>query len=393
MTKLGEWIVIATLVSLWACGSPEQATIDQFFRAAQSNDQSTLAAMAAVGPPGEIESWKVVEVSSQTSQPFALPELLERFKVAETERDAILAKRKKYFEDNQDALEQIIPKQQNDPNYKFRGKLGEVQEEWLRLLDERNEKETTFQELKRTVDRESSLANKSVMRQLSVGSLEGNVAVTEMLVSLKPKGHGELPYKVTLRKYDLSEPGSGRTEPARWIIADIEGTTEEARAAAAPARTREPAAAHHEATSEPKAAPEPAAATAAPVEVAESAAAGEPAQEAKHMPRELRGLARVQILAPETNVTGEDVVSKVRARNVSKDWITRFTVTEFWYDQQGGVAGSSSRTHQGRFMPDEIIEMELRTRKSPTFFQNQFEFSHANGDVDATVVGSFPAGT
>ncbi|HXV64872.1 MAG TPA: hypothetical protein VEK15_29510 [Vicinamibacteria bacterium] len=389
MKKLGQWIVIATLVSLWACGSPEQATIDQFFRAAQSNDQSTLAAMAAVGPPGEIESWNVVEVSSQTTEPFTLPQLLERFKVAEAERDAILEKRKKYFEDNQDALEQIIPKQQNDPDYKFRGKLGEVQEEWLRLLDERNEKETTFQELKRTVDKETGLANKSVMRQLNVGTLEGNVAVTEMLLSLKSKGHGELPYKVTLRKYDLAEPGSGRTEPARWIIAEIEGTTEEARAAAAPpARTREPAAAHEPAP-EPKAAPEKAAA-AEPAKVPESA----PAAEApKRMARELRGLAKVQILAPETKVTGDEVVSMVRVRNVSDDWITRFTVTEFWYDQQGGVAGSSSRVHQGRFMPDEVIEMELRTRKSPTFFQNQFEFSHANGDVDASVVGSFPAGT
>ena len=87
------------------------------------------------------------------------------------------------------------------------------------------------------------------------------------------------------------------------------------------------------------------------------------------------------------------MITTIRVRNVSKDWIRRFTVAEHWYDEQGNAAGSSSRTHQARFMPGEVIEMELRTRKNPKFYQNQFEFSHANGDVKAFPVGSFPKNT
>ena len=51
MTNHREWVVGAILACLWACGSPGQATIDQFFLAARSNDSATLAAMSAVSPP------------------------------------------------------------------------------------------------------------------------------------------------------------------------------------------------------------------------------------------------------------------------------------------------------------------------------------------------------
>lgn len=65
-------------------------------------------------------------------------------------------------------------------------------------------------------------------------------------------------------------------------------------------------------------------------------------------------------------------------------------MSEFWYDDQGNVTPGGSRTHRKPFMPGEVIEIELRTSKNPKFFQNQFEFSHANGDVKATVVSGFP---
>jgi len=108
------------------------------------------------------------------------------------------------------------------------------------------------------------------------------------------------------------------------------------------------------------------------------------------MPQELRGDAKIQILAPESKVVGNEVVSTIRARNASKDWITRFTVTEHWYDQQGNAVGTGSATHQDRFMPGEVIEVQVHTRRGENFYQNQFEFTHANGKANATVVASLP---
>ena len=105
---------------------------------------------------------------------------------------------------------------------------------------------------------------------------------------------------------------------------------------------------------------------------------------------QVRGLARVQILAPETKVEGNEVISTIRVRNVSKGSITGFSVSEYWYDDQGNATPGSSRTHRKPFVPGEVLEIELRTTKNSKFYQNQFEFSHANGEVKATVVQGFP---
>jgi hypothetical protein len=386
MMQLRVWIVLALVLSLWACGSPEQSTVDQFFRAAQTSDPTTLASMSAVGPPGKIDSWKVVEVTSRTTEPYTLPDLVAKLEAAKKERDAGQEIRKKYFDANKDSLEQIIPKTRDDPSYKFKGQLGAIQEEWDKMLAERNAQESAYQEIKRTVDREMGVASKSVMRQLDVGTLHGAIEVTEMLLNLKPQeAAAELPFKVQLKKYQLSEAQSDRVEPSRWIIVGIEGATEEAKAAAAAAaHTGRPAGGAGAAAGATVADASSSAATAAPE-------SKEPEKvESNYVPKELRGAAKVQILAPETKVAGEDVVTTIRVRNASKDWISGLTVTEHWYDQQGTAVGSSSRTHRERFMPGEVIEIQLKTRKRPEFYQSQYQFSHANGEVTATTVGSFP---
>jgi hypothetical protein len=375
MTKLRRWISVAALIPLWSCGGgPEQAAVDQFFRAAQANDRTTLAYMSAVGAPFEVDSWKVVEVTSRSKEAYTLPELTEKFAAVEKDRNAAQERRQKYAEENKAALEEIIPKTRKEPDYKFRGKLGAIQEEWTKFLDERAKTEHDYQEVKQALNRESGVASKSVMRQVELGKLEGEIAVTELLLNLKPKdGAAELPFQVTLRKYELTEPGTDRVEPARWVIFNMEGATEEARAAAAAAAK----------PTRPGAESAPAAET----EKAADAQASSGESSSRQQPaRELRGQARVQIVAPKTAVAGEEVVSTVRVRNASNDWIVGFTVTEYWYDQQGNVVGSGSRMHRERFMPGEILDVELRTRKGPNFFSNQFEFSHANGDVKATVV-------
>ena len=222
MTKLREWVLGATLTCLWACGgSPEQATIEQFFMAARTNDTATVAAISAVSSPGPVESWQVLEVSSRSTEPFVLPGLLVRFEAAEKERDATLEEGRKYRDDHEEALVEIIPKLQEDSEFEFGGKLGEIQEEWMKLVEERKVKERVFQELKRAVNDETRLVTRSVVRQVAIENFDGDVAVTEMLLMLKFTDDGEKPYSVTLRKYDLSASGSDQTERSRWIIVDI----------------------------------------------------------------------------------------------------------------------------------------------------------------------------
>ena len=136
----------------------------------------------------------------------------------------------------------------------------------------------------------------------------------------------------------------------------------------------------------------PATEQAAATEPAEAVAAErKPARRRRtSRPPPVRGVARVQILTPETKVEGNEVISTIWVRNVSKGTITRFTASEYWYDEEGNATPGGSRTHRKPFLPGEVIELELRTGKNEKFYQNQFEFSHANGDVRATVVKSLP---
>ena len=222
MTKLREWVLGATLTCLWACGgSPEQATVEQFFLAARTNDTATVAAISAVGSPGSVESWQVLEVTSQSTEPFVLPGLLVRFEATEKERDATLEEGRAYRDDHEEALVKIIPKLQEDSEFEFGGQLGEIQEDWMNLVEERKVKERAFQELKRAVNEETRLVTRSVIRQVTIENYDGDVAVTEMLIMLKFTDDGEKPYSVTLRKYDLSASQSDPTERSRWIIVDL----------------------------------------------------------------------------------------------------------------------------------------------------------------------------
>jgi hypothetical protein len=314
----------------------------------------------------------VVEVTSRTTEAFTLPRLVSQFEIAKKERDAAQEERTKFAKDNTESLEKIIPKLRDDPSFRFQGKLGEIQTAWEEMLKLREEKEHAFQELKQLVNRDTSVAGKSVMRQLDVGKLEGDIAVTKLLLNLKSPDYGELPFEATLRKYNLKEPGSDRVEAARWVIVGFEGTTPEAKQAAEAASAK------------------PKVGAKADAKPAEDAPAPSSREGGGYKPRELKGAAKVQMLTPETKVDGDGVKSTLRVRNASKDWITGFTVTEYWYDQSGAVVGTGSQTHRERFMPGEVLELSLRTRKGPNFFSNQFEFKHANGDVNATVVASFP---
>lgn len=216
------WVVGPILACLWACGSPEQATVEQFFRASQSDDSATVAAMSAVAAPDNVESWELVEISSQSTEPFALPDLLAKLKTAEEERTATLEEGREYMAEYQDVIDEVTLKLQEDPEFMFSGENGEIQATWMELLEGRKATERAYQEIKRAVDDETRLATKSVVREVDLEDLSGEVSITKMVMMLKLADAEPKPYTIGLRKYELSESGSDVAETSRWIISDIE---------------------------------------------------------------------------------------------------------------------------------------------------------------------------
>ena len=121
----------------------------------------------------------------------------------------------------------------------------------------------------------------------------------------------------------------------------------------------------------------------------QSAPAPQATQTRKFVPP-VRGEAQIEILRPDTKVVGDEVVTKIKIRNASNGSIALLTLSETWYDKQGNAMPGDSQKYRKPFLPREVIEMELRTPKNPKFFQNNFQFTHANGKIKVTTVKSFP---
>ncbi len=153
---------------------------------------------------------------------------------------------------------------------------------------------------------------------------------------------------------------------------------------AAPA-AEEAAAPAAEETAAPAAADAPAAGADADVGDAEG--------EAEERPRfiaPIRGVAEIAYLKPNTRVISGDVVTTIRLQNRATGAIAGLKVDEFWWDESGNpLPGDSQRIRQP-LMPGEVATIELRVPRDSRMNRNNYSFSHANGEIKATLVTELP---
>lgn len=99
----------------------------------------------------------------------------------------------------------------------------------------------------------------------------------------------------------------------------------------------------------------------------------------------IRGPGQVGYLQPVSRRQRNEMVTTFRVQNTSTNALAGFTVDEFWYDRAGDtVAGGSFRMQQP-FLPGHIIEVELRIPRDRRMSRNNYEFSHKNGVIEATL--------
>lgn len=101
---------------------------------------------------------------------------------------------------------------------------------------------------------------------------------------------------------------------------------------------------------------------------------------------QLKGVAEVVITAPSTKVVGKEVVTTFKLQNMSKQSIAGLRVEEYWYDKQGNPAPGAMRVFNQPVAPGKVLNLELRTPRTPNMEKNNYVFSHANGKVNAKVV-------
>ena len=217
------FLISPLTLQLIACGGgSERALLRTFFTALQSNDNTTIASMSAVGFEGTVEAYEILSAGEETVQPFRLAELEEAADQAKVMRDEHWEEFGVFQDEHFDDLEVIRQRVEEDREYRFSGRRGEVQTEWDQWREERSGYETALRDASAAVDKERSQASMSVMGNTTLAGFGGEVATTEVMVNVTTTEEGEKPYRFTLSRYRLT--AGENSPPSRWIITGIEVT-------------------------------------------------------------------------------------------------------------------------------------------------------------------------
>ena len=104
----------------------------------------------------------------------------------------------------------------------------------------------------------------------------------------------------------------------------------------------------------------------------------------------VRGVAQVSYTKPVVKrgkVGGKDfVITTMQIKNMATGPIAGLKVDDFWYDRAGGPLPSDSYRHPRPLQPGEVITVTLETPADPRMNRNQWQFSHANGEIKPSLV-------
>ena len=134
-TALAIALVIAPLALLAAaCSRPAEATfLNQFFRAARTRDNTSVAMMSAVEfdprEKGEVIDFEITNVSEERRTPLDFKTLVDAERKATAEEAEFRKRKLEYQNANLPALEEIV-KLEREPNPKFTPAQQKMKEEW-----------------------------------------------------------------------------------------------------------------------------------------------------------------------------------------------------------------------------------------------------------------------
>ena len=79
-------------------------------------------------------------------------------------------------------------------------------------------------------------------------------------------------------------------------------------------------------------------------------------------------------------------ITSIRIRNVSQNAIAGFQVDEFWYDRDGNTVTGDQARRRLPILVGEVCDIELRVPVVSAMDRSNYEFSHQNGDIKATLL-------
>jgi hypothetical protein len=103
----------------------------------------------------------------------------------------------------------------------------------------------------------------------------------------------------------------------------------------------------------------------------------------------VRGVAQLGYTRPVVKngtIGGKEfVITTIQVKNMSTGAIAGLKVDEFWYDRAGNPVTGDNYRHPRPLQPGEVITITLETPRDPRMNRNQYNFTHANGDIKASL--------
>lgn len=119
---------------------------------------------------------------------------------------------------------------------------------------------------------------------------------------------------------------------------------------------------------------------------------GEPAARPR-LATPVRGIAQLGYTAPVVKngtIDGREfVITTIQVKNMAAGSIAGLRVDEFWYDREGNAITGANFRHPTPLQPGEEITVTLETPRNPQMDRNQYSFTHANGDILASLQTGF----
>jgi hypothetical protein len=227
-------LVIAPLgILAAACSSApaEQQLLNQFFRAARTRDNETLARMSAVAfnprEQGEVTDFEIVSVSEERRTPLDFKALISAQQKAAAEEAEFRKGRIEFESANRPALE-AIAKMERDPAAKFNATQQTLKAEWDKWRQGAQAVNKATSAAKAALNNASGPAEASLAQPgqaaFAPDKFQGELVSKDVTVNAEVRKDGQTSNKtliITVQRVEGTLDGQQRT--GRPIIARIQG--------------------------------------------------------------------------------------------------------------------------------------------------------------------------
>jgi hypothetical protein len=98
-----------------------------------------------------------------------------------------------------------------------------------------------------------------------------------------------------------------------------------------------------------------------------------------------RGLAEIAYTQPIARRERDFIVTSIRVQNLAENAIAGFSVDEYWFDREGNTVTGDQVRFREPILTGEIRDIELRVPRVRGMDRSNYEFTHQNGDIKATL--------